>query len=185
MPRLRQPQLRSHPPGGAYRAGVGPGERTTASTCAFAKHHGIDIGHFFISGARSCHRECVQPGSSRPRGNCTPPLKGSAEIGETEMATYRIYFVGQHDHFHGAENIECTTDDEALGCALERIGAFPPLKCGATKGQSGGSGLVTIGRTSEQGWHRCRISDGPLLPGAPTPGTAWRPPQRAPPEFFG
>lgn len=44
------------------------------------------------------------------------------------MPTYRIYFVGQDDHFHGAENIECATDDEAVDCALERIGAFPAVE---------------------------------------------------------
>jgi len=44
------------------------------------------------------------------------------------MSTYRIYFVGQDDHLHGGENIECTTDDEAVDCALKRIGDFPAVE---------------------------------------------------------
>ena len=44
------------------------------------------------------------------------------------MPKYRIYFVGQDDHFHGAENIDCDTDDAAHGNALERIESFPAVE---------------------------------------------------------
>ena len=49
------------------------------------------------------------------------------------MPEYRIYFVGQDDHFHGAQIIECASDDEAVASALDHIGEFPAVEvwCGA------------------------------------------------------
>jgi hypothetical protein len=49
------------------------------------------------------------------------------------MREYRIYFVGEDEHFKGAETIECATDDEAFAYALHRIGQFPAVEvwCGA------------------------------------------------------
>jgi len=48
------------------------------------------------------------------------------------MPTYRVYFVGRDDHFHGATTVECDTDDEACARALEQIGTFPAVEvwCG-------------------------------------------------------
>jgi hypothetical protein len=48
------------------------------------------------------------------------------------MPEYRIYFVGRDDHFHGADTIECATDDEAVASALKQIGDFPAVEvwCG-------------------------------------------------------
>jgi hypothetical protein len=59
------------------------------------------------------------------------------------MPMYRIYFVGQDDHFHGVKAIDCADDDGAIACALDEIADFPAVEVW--------SGAKCIGRVGLDG----------------------------------
>lgn len=41
------------------------------------------------------------------------------------MASYRIYWFGADNHISAAQNIECSSDEEARAKAKDLIGEFP------------------------------------------------------------
>ena len=81
------------------------------------------------------------------------------------MSDYRLYWIGDDGHINLAENVECTSDEEARMAAIDRRGSFVAVvvwsgqrfvaRIGAPKGWKGSSWTAIGGlkrRVRRGGW---------------------------------